>query len=999
MDNTLIDYNNNDVMGNSFTSEKWKLSEKPLSPVEYARNQILVNLGENVISSNDLNTNLIIIGDYCYLLIRDKLIKPLKLQPIKNKNNKINNKINSKTKIILDNIQSSIDLKINEILNYFKTNISLIDYNFLMKRYNYIEFRFIILMKFIEINIESKNKENLKELLIAIKKIKNTLKNPNIMFNKIANIETFNYTISQQAIDDLYFKASEIEKIKNFNLNIVDIANTNPKLIFETKYDSTLSVDILKPYETQIDVMNIIKDNLNNGFNINYKTIQGGGKTSLILSIAKFIKHTHENIKIIFCCSDMLEAVRVQVAKIMFNFNINFGIGTGSKNTNNQYVYELKNSWSCASIGKILKPMFNLTLSQTINYKKIEVCDIVICDYISTLLMLKENEQLKKYEKENNVSDYSYNYLLFFDEPTYACGSINNIIDIMTQILYHAPNKLILSSATLPPLDEMTQFNEFFKNKYVNSVLSDIKSNKVLIGCLIRNYNGNILTPHNDCETREQLQHFITKISEKPLIGKFYTLIYLINLNNFLMQYNENLNLDEIENFNHSHIMNNILLLFKKIINNPNIPYEEFLNIKCGISENFTVDYSKLLTKDSYKYLGGCLISVDNPLDYVMTNFYPIVEKIKLKLGINSIGEEYDLYLNSVNNIQLKIEMLNKNFDKSEQNYDNELCEIYKSVYSLKFNDIFEIGTKEHLNSFANNIDYDDTLLKSKINREQLNINEFNIDDNLKFLLYMGVGIYSNSYKSNYRDKVLELLNDKKLAYFIADDSYIYGGNGPLSNIIIDDSIGNKLNDNELSQLIGRTGRVGQSWISKIYVQNNTFDKLRLYFQNIDSVGIESININNTFRNTCIRENNITNNTVDIIDKTEKIKDSLNEYLKSIKLHADVKIDKNNLKTEINETKNEEKPKLFIKKTHIQQETIINNNHVKTYQSCEKVEINSSKSNIKINTWRRSETIINNNVIKSNHIIKTNNVINNINSDNKNKTNDEYDVLLSKYKF
>ena len=56
--------------------------------------------------------------------------------------------------------------------------------------------------------------------------------------------------------------------MENVSLNIVEIVNTNPKLIFQTNYDSTLSIIQLKPYETQINVMNVIKENLHNGFNI-----------------------------------------------------------------------------------------------------------------------------------------------------------------------------------------------------------------------------------------------------------------------------------------------------------------------------------------------------------------------------------------------------------------------------------------------------------------------------------------------------------------------------------------------------------------------------------------------------------------------------------------------------------------------------------------------------------------------------------------------------------
>ena len=989
MEEENITFNNNDIISKSFTDTKWKLSEKPLDIVERSRNQILVDLGENVKTDDSLNTGLIVIGDYCYLSIRDKLIKPLKLRELKNnKNNNSKNakneKINTKTKLILNNIQVLVNDKLTEVLNYFRENIENVDYNFLMNKFDYIEFRFIILMKFIDIFIRSRNIEALKEILITIKKIKNILKTPNLIFKKIAIIDKFDFSISQVVLEDLYFKEFEIENMENVSLNIVEIVNTNPKLIFQTNYDSTLSIIQLKPYETQINVMNVIKENLHNGFNIHYKTIQGGGKTSLILSVAKFIKHSCEKIKIIFCCSDMLEAVRVQVAKIMFNFNVPFGIGTGYKNSKGNYLYEIKNSWICKKIQK-REQIYNLTNEQQMNYRKIEVDDIIICDYISTLSMLKENEEMKAYEKLNNIeTTKSFDFMLFFDEPTYGCGTINNIIKIMCQILYNAPNKLILSSATLPSLIEMNVFNEYFLNKYTTSFLKDIKSNKVLIGCLIRNYNGVILTPHQDCINRDELKIFMHDFIEKPLIGKFYTLIYLVNLNYFLVQYGENLNLDQIENFNHSSIISNIVILIERFIQNESIPYDDFINIQCGETENFNVDYSKLLTKDSHKFMGGCLISVSNPLEFVREHFYPIVESIKKKLNIKEITEEYDTYLNSLNEIELRIENLNKNIDKTTQNYENELNEIYKSTYSMKFNDIFEVGSVEHLNSFAPNISYDTSLIKSKIMKENININEFMIEDNLKFLLYMGVGIYSNDYSEKYRDKILELLNEKKLAYFISDESYIYGGNGPLSNILIDDSLGVKLNDNELSQLIGRTGRVGQSWISKIYVQENTYDKLRNYFQNMNAANIESVNISNTFINT-MREEMELRIKKDIQKlRLEKERLELDKKEENIKTNKEENI-------KISEKEREKQNKIVNRTREILRENKMKNQSNYIFERTQTSNIEIFKSDEKVEKmWKRSDTIITN-INTQTRIIKEEKIIKEYN------TKDKTDLLLKKY--
>ena len=848
---------NSEINSKILTASKWNLIEKPLDESELKRNQMLVNLGESKDFENTLNCDLTCIGDYYYSIVREKLSEHIRFKKIdKKKDNKI--KVNKKTKIILDNCLNLLDTKINILISYFSNSILEIDYDFLMKTSNYIELRILILMKFMDIYLKKKNNTELQELLISTKRIYGIIKKYN--FNKICNIENFEITVSEQLLIDFKNKIIEIEE--KCDCQLYEIANKNPKLIYETKYDSTITDIQLKPYDTQIEVMNIIKNNLLNGFNINLKTIQGGGKTSLILSIIKYITHNKENIKVLFCCSDMLEAIRISVAKIMYNFNVNFGISTGTITSNGKYYYEIKNSWNCPKLEKITSPMEGKTFEETLSYKKAEVCDIIICDYVSTYLLLKES---------------NFKYLLFFDEPTFKTDSISSSLQMLCKILYYTPPRIILSSATLPTLMEMEPFNNYFKSKYENAIISEVKSNKVLIGCNIRNFEGSIITPHDHCNNKMDLQNFLNKILNNPLIGKFYTLTYLINLNEFLKKYLLHIDFKTIENFNHTEVLENILLLFQNICNSEVVDFDEFKNIKCGNNENFNVNYEKILTSDSYKFMGGCLIFDLMPYEFVVNNFYPIVEKIKKKLNISYIGDEYLKYTNSLKIIETKIDNLNKNLNTEEQNYDEEISEINASIKGITFNDIFDIGTIKHLEAFANGKNIDKSMYKLPIVRENININNFNIDDNLKFLLYMGVGIYCVDFNSSYLDCVLDLLSSKKLAYLIADYSFCYGANYQISNVIFNDSLGMNVSINTVCQGIGRTGRHGKTFAGQCFIQTETCNKLKNYFMDENFENIEAININTTFEN--LKNVKETKTIFKTIDENPK----KNEHLKSIK--------------------------------------------------------------------------------------------------------------------
>ncbi len=70
-----------------------------------------------------------------------------------------------------------------------------------------------------------------------------------------------------------------------------------------------------------------------------------------------------------------------------------------------------------------------------------------------------------------------------------------------------------------------------------------------------------------------------------------------------------------------------------------------------------------------------------------------------------------------------------------------------------------------------------------------------------------------------YLQKVEELASSNFLAFIISDESLCYGANFPISNVILTDELAQRLNMNEMFQLIGRAGRVGQSWTARAFLQ------------------------------------------------------------------------------------------------------------------------------------------------------------------------------------
>ena len=133
-------------------------------------------------------------------------------------------------------------------------------------------------------------------------------------------------------------------------------------------------------------------------------------------------------------------------------------------------------------------------------------------------------------------------------------------------------------------------------------------------------------------------------------------------------------------------------------------------------------------------------------------------------------------------------------------------------------------------------------------------------EDNLLLVgLALGVGIYSPTTTSDrYKNEVLNLASEGKLAYIVADTDIAYGTNYAIEHIIIDDTGFTGTNAHSIStlfQVIARAGRVGKSWRAMIYcgtgvinildnytkenIKTNEADKINQAVQNINPVEIE----------------------------------------------------------------------------------------------------------------------------------------------------------------
>jgi hypothetical protein len=281
---------------------------------------------------------------------------------------------------------------------------------------------------------------------------------------------------------------------------------------------------------------------------------------------------------------------------------------------------------------------------------------------------------------------------------------------------------------------------------------------------------------------------------------------------------------------------------------------DEKTNINDDIP-NSVVNYNNLGTTQSYRFLNMSLIATYNPEKFALHFFSDLIQDIKnadLNNDCKSFGSNKVKSFKNLNKIyeqQLakyneKEEFLIKN-TKNKEDLDKILQTNDKP--QLNFPDFCQINTLEHIKHYAksNMKKIIKNFVRSKISIENIPINSYLIDDDLKLLLCAGIGVISiNPSDYNYNSKVLELASDGRLAYLISDSSICYGTNYPINRVFITDEFALKHSINTIFQLMGRAGRVGKSWKAEIYVTNDIAKRIINYARNLDEADIEANNMN-----------------------------------------------------------------------------------------------------------------------------------------------------------
>jgi hypothetical protein len=300
----------------------------------------------------------------------------------------------------------------------------------------------------------------------------------------------------------------------------------------------------------------------------------GTGKTLTPLGLS-------EQYKIIFVCAARHVGLALARSAISINKKIAFAFGCSAAEDVRLHYFAAKEYTKDKRSGQIRK------VDNTVGHK----VEIMICDVRSYIASMY-------YMLSFNPAE---NIITYWDEPTITMDYENHELHKIIKKNWKEniiPN-VVLSSATLPKMHELTQTITDFQEKFPRAIITNIMSNDCRKTIPLINNNGYVVMPHYLDEDYNQILNIVNHCEENLTLLRYFDLkeasefILLVESTDYCKSVAKfNRNFASVEDIN----MKSIKLYYLKLLKNiipihwPTI-YNHFkLTITKRIKHNNTVD-------------------------------------------------------------------------------------------------------------------------------------------------------------------------------------------------------------------------------------------------------------------------------------------------------------------------------------------------------------------------------------------------------------------------
>jgi hypothetical protein len=567
-----------------------------------------------------------------------------------------------------------------------------------------------------------------------------------------------------------------------------------------------------------------------------YQAPTGTGKTMSPVGLAK-------GKKVIFTCA--AKHIGLQLAKACISMEIPIAIAFGCRDTSDirLHYFAAKDFTRNRRTGGIFR----------VDNSNGEKVQLIITD-------IQSFQPAMNYMLAFNEPD---NIIWYWDEPTITLDYDEHEFHPILQNNWknnEIPN-VVLSSATLPNIDDIMMMTSSFKHKFSTNNVEEIKSFECKKSIPILDSGGNIVMPHYIYDNFKQLKKCARHIEENKTIlrhidvGKMIEFIMYVNNNNFI---NDTFKIDNyFETIGDITIMN-LKIYYLRLLTLVKKNYDEIYQY---FQEKRTKMYDsviKITTEDAYTLTDGPTIFITENVEqlglfYLKVSMIPDSE-IENILGIMEKNERFMIELERVEKIEqqrkdkIGSQQLEKDhtsvkdstFYKEQQEYMRKVKALKKKINTIELSPQYVPNSTAHKRLWSQS-KLNEKSFKSDIDEPVVEqIMYLNVNKEWKILLLMGIGVFTQNPNKEYLDIMKKMAEQQKLYLIIASSDYIYGTNYQFCHGYLSKDLLNMTQE----KMIQAFGRVGRSKSQSDYTLRLRDDRLieKLYTKDLNKPEIRNMN-------------------------------------------------------------------------------------------------------------------------------------------------------------
>ena len=643
-----------------------------------------------------------------------------------------------------------------------------------------------------------------------------------LLKNSVSDINKYVLKFTEYIIENYKDKINKVDLIKNALNNI-------------EKNETVFKFNDMELYHHQKELFKACKRQKSKL--ILYQAPTGTGKTMSPVGLAK-------GKKVIFTCA--AKHIGLQLAKACISMEIPIAVAFGCKDAGDirLHYFAAKDYVKNRRTGAIFR----------VDNSNGEKVQLIITDIQSYLPAMN---YMLAFNLEENI-------IWYWDEPTitldYETHEFHTILQKNWQN-NEIPN-VVLSSATLPNMDEILPMTASFKNKFDTNNVSEIVSYECKKSIPILDADGNIVMPHYIYENYKDLKKCARHIEKNKTIlrhidvKEMVKFICYVNKKKYI---NENYNIDNyFESVSDITIINlkiyylRLLLLVKK-------NYNEIYNYFQDKRKKMYKSVIKITTNDAYTLTDGPTIFLTEDVQK-MALFYLKVSNIPMKeldniMTVMNRNERYMLDLEKVEKDELHrkdklgSEQLEKDKSKiktstdykAEEEYRRKVADLKSKINRIELPKKYIPNSKFHIKQWALNEDTENVFTSDIDDNTVSEIMYLNINKEWKILLLMGIGVFVKHPDKKYMDIMKKLASEQKLYLIIASSDYIYGTNYQFCHGYLSKDL-NNMTQEKMIQAFGRVGRSSSQSNYTLRIRNNELI-LKLYTKDTNKPEVRNMNI------------------------------------------------------------------------------------------------------------------------------------------------------------